>query len=430
MLPTPDQPAWLTHAWTDLGVREDTSATSNPHVVAYYAAVGHPEIRDDAVAWCAAFLGACLERAGHRSTRSLLARSYLAWGEPINEPRLGAIAVLSRGSDPALGHVGFVAGATDEHMILLSGNQSDQVTVSAFPLERVLGLRWPTATQPSPSVSAPLFDRALAHILMMEGGYTDDPLDPGGPTNLGLTLVDLAANQHQPLNDATRPALLAKLKSLTPPEAAPVYLTRYWQPARCPDLPPALALMHVDAAVNHGLGAAARMLQQALGVTVDGEIGPETLSAAHAQQTAETLSAYAALRRTRYRALPHFYRFGRGWLARVDQTLAAAQHEIALPPTQKEPAMSDTTITTSTEPKWWGHSLTIWGTIITAASTVLPVLGPLIGLDVTPEIVKSLGDGVAQTVQALGGLIGTIMAITGRARATAPLTRKSISLTL
>ena len=45
-----------------------------------------------------------------KSTRSLLARSYASWGERLDEPRIGAVAVLSRGSDPALGHVGFVIG--------------------------------------------------------------------------------------------------------------------------------------------------------------------------------------------------------------------------------------------------------------------------------------------------------------------------------
>ena len=51
-----------------------------------YADVGHPEIDNDEVAWCAAFLGACLERAGIGSTRSLMARSYLGWGQALAEP--------------------------------------------------------------------------------------------------------------------------------------------------------------------------------------------------------------------------------------------------------------------------------------------------------------------------------------------------------
>src|SRR5262245_39000280 len=104
------QPPWLELAWGDLGVAETPGPTHNARVVAYFAAVGHPEVTSDETAWCAAFLGACLERAGVHSTRSLAARSYLGWGEPISEFRSGAVAVLSRTPDPALGHVGFLVG--------------------------------------------------------------------------------------------------------------------------------------------------------------------------------------------------------------------------------------------------------------------------------------------------------------------------------
>ena len=57
---------------------------------------------------------------------------------------------------------------------------------------------------------------------------------------------------------------------------------------------------------------------------IDGEIGPLTLAAAVRAPIEETLHAYADVRRARYRALPHFWRFGRGWLARVDTTLSRA----------------------------------------------------------------------------------------------------------
>ena len=100
-----DQPRWLELAWADLGVVEAPGAANNPRVVRYYADAGHPEVGADDVAWCAAFVGACLERVGIASTRSLMARSYLAWGDALAEPRTGAIAVLSRGADPNLGQV-------------------------------------------------------------------------------------------------------------------------------------------------------------------------------------------------------------------------------------------------------------------------------------------------------------------------------------
>lgn len=78
--------------------------------------------------------------------------------------------------------------------------------------------------------------------------------------------------------------------------------------------------------------------------------------------------------------------------------------------------------------KWWGHSITIWGTLITALSTVLPLLGPALGLDLTPELIRQLGDNLVVVAQAITGLIGTIMALYGRAAATTKLERRHVSL--
>src|SRR5690606_25590767 len=156
-----------------------------------------------------------------------------------------------------------------------------------------------------------LFDAALAHVLEMEGGWSNDPHDPGGPTNLGITLSVLAAWKGSALTDANRQALLEELRRLEPATARTIYRERCWLPSRAGDLPPALAIMHFDAAVNHGVAGAARMLQQALGVVVDGEIGPQTLSAANRQPVTDVVERYADIRRARYRSLGHFWRFGR-----------------------------------------------------------------------------------------------------------------------
>lgn len=81
-------------------------------------------------------------------------------------------------------------------------------------------------------------------------------------------------------------------------------------------------------------------------------------------------------------------------------------------------------------PKWWGHSLTIWGTLITALSTVVPILAPALGLDITPDLIRQLGDSVLLLVQALGGLVGTVMAIWGRIRASGPIERRQFTLNM
>ena len=92
--------------------------------------------------------------------------------------------------------------------------------------------------------------------------------------------------------------------------------------------------------------------------------------------------------------------------------------------------MADTDTTTIPTTKWWGSSITIWGALITALSTVLPALGPVIGIDVTSDLVHQLGNQIVTTAQAIGGLIGTVLTIYGRMRATGPLERRDVSMKL
>jgi pimeloyl-ACP methyl ester carboxylesterase len=85
---------------------------------------------------------------------------------------------------------------------------------------------------------------------------------------------------------------------------------------------------------------------------------------------------------------------------------------------------------TDSDPKWWAHSMTIWGVIVTTLSTVLPAIGPALGLNITADLIQQLGDNVVVFGQALGGLVGTVLAIYGRVRASAPLQRRQVTLNL
>jgi hypothetical protein len=90
-------------------------------------------------------------------------------------------------------------------------------------------------------------------------------------------------------------------------------------------------------------------------------------------------------------------------------------------------------VTETNEPvsaKWWIQSMTIWGALITALSTVLPLIGPLLGLDITADLIRQFGDQFVQVMQAVGGLIGIIMTIYGRTRATTRLERREVTLQL
>lgn len=435
-----DQPLWLTPAWRELGQSERTGAADNPRVVALYRDAGHPEVAHDEVAWCAAFVGASLERAGVVGTRSLMARSYLAWGAPLDEGRLGAVAVFSRGADTTLGHVGFLLGEADDSLFLLGGNQSDAVTVAAMPRSRLIGLRWPAPAAIVPStveVSVnpdEAFQRALAHVLEMEGGYGDDPHDPGGPTNFGITLAEFASWRGVRLDQASAAELKSALRRIAPETVREIYLRRYWQPAGCGDLAEALAFMHFDAAVNHGVGTAIRFLQGAVGADQDGEIGPVTQAAIAQADVRLTLEVYAASRRRRYRALPTFWRFGRGWLARVDRTLERA---LAIlndgSPAQSSEGDTDMADDSIDDPglapgKWWGRSMTIWGAIVTGAAALAPAFGQALGVDIPASLITDAGNQLFAAVQAVGVLAGTIMTIYGRLRASRPIERRVLKL--
>ena len=80
--------------------------------------------------------------------------------------------------------------------------------------------------------------------------------------------------------------------------------------------------------------------------------------------------------------------------------------------------------------KWWAQSKTIWGALITATATVLPVLGPLIGIDLSGDTIRQAGEQGFAAVQAIVGLFGTLLTIYGRVRASGPLTRRAMSLRL
>jgi lysozyme family protein len=72
-----------------------------------------------------------------------------------------------------------------------------------------------------------------------------------------------------------------------------------------------------DAAVNAGVGRASKFLQQAAGVTADGQIGPKTIAAVTAKPADEMIEAFCALREAHYKSLPTFATFGKGWMRRL-----------------------------------------------------------------------------------------------------------------
>jgi uncharacterized protein (TIGR02594 family) len=126
------------------GVRRFGPGESNPRIVEYN---GHTHLvgYDDKISWCSSFINWCLGCVGIRGTGSALARSWLAWGQPLEHPVYGCVVVLTR-DDPNSwkGHVGFYLRHDAESICLLGGNQLEAVRELDYPLSAVLGYRWPT----------------------------------------------------------------------------------------------------------------------------------------------------------------------------------------------------------------------------------------------------------------------------------------------
>ncbi len=162
------------------------------------------------------------------------------------------------------------------------------------------------------------FERALKHVLIYEGGYTDHPLDPGGATNLGITRGVLSRFRGRRVSKA-------EVRAITKNEAAEIYERLYWDPCVCSLLPTGLDLAVFDCAVNQGVGRATRLLQKAARVKVDGRIGPKTMAAIKATDTLRLLNEFMARRMRHYGGLRRLFRtFGLGWSRRLMATYGKA----------------------------------------------------------------------------------------------------------
>jgi lysozyme family protein len=159
------------------------------------------------------------------------------------------------------------------------------------------------------------FDAAINHTLQEEGGYVNNPADPGGMTNLGVTKRVWEEWTGHEVDEK-------QMRALTKADVVPLYQRKYWNACRCSELPSGLDLCLFDTAVNSGPGRAVKLLQQCLGVPADGAIGPKTIEAA--SQFKDTslvhlIEDYCSARQAFLISLPTFGTFGKGWTARVNR---------------------------------------------------------------------------------------------------------------
>jgi lysozyme family protein len=170
------------------------------------------------------------------------------------------------------------------------------------------------------------FDAFFPTLLKHEGGFVNDPVDPGGATNKGVTMKTFQACAMKYLG--IEPTL-ENLRALTDAQAAKIYKPLYWDEVRGDEIElQELANIVFDFQVNAGDGAS-KLLQRVINelgaappLEVDGNIGPGTMSALKSADQKEVYRRYKQGRVDYYQDLvakrPALGKFLKGWLIRVN----------------------------------------------------------------------------------------------------------------
>lgn len=155
------------------------------------------------------------------------------------------------------------------------------------------------------------FAEAFVALIGNEGGYSNNPSDPGGETMWGVTARVARAHGYT-----------GAMRDLPQATARAIAKTEYWDAHRCDEIPASVAFQVLDAAYNGG--PVNRWLQMAAGVTADGVIGPATLAAVNAAEPHALIACFNGYRLTYLASLPTWPTFGRGWARRIANNLLRA----------------------------------------------------------------------------------------------------------
>ncbi|HRH28260.1 MAG TPA: glycosyl hydrolase 108 family protein [Aquabacterium sp.] len=153
------------------------------------------------------------------------------------------------------------------------------------------------------------FDQAFERLIGHEGGYVNDPRDPGGETKFGIS------KRSYPAED---------IKGLTLERAKAIYRRDFWGVAGCDAVPDAMKFDLFDMAVNSGPVTAIKTLQRSVGVTPDGLLGPITLQALNSTPAPRLVARFNGHRLDFMTDLKTWPVFGKGWAKRVASNLKEA----------------------------------------------------------------------------------------------------------
>jgi lysozyme family protein len=180
-------------------------------------------------------------------------------------------------------------------------------------------------------MAASSYDACLARLLVHEGGYTNHPADPGGPTNFGITIYDYRkyVKPH---------ATAADVKAMQVEEAKRIYRVKYWGAQRCDELPAGVDDCVFDYGVNSGIGRSGKVLRRVLGLPDhDWHTSDAVLAAVRLRDPGKVIDAICDERLRFLKSLKTWPVFGKGWSARVAEVRAFA-HRLAEAAAQAKPA--------------------------------------------------------------------------------------------
>lgn len=156
-----------------------------------------------------------------------------------------------------------------------------------------------------------IFAHSFKLLLKHEGGFVNHPKDPGGMTNLGVTKRAWESYVGHSVGEE-------EMRALTPAKVEPFYKAKYWDLVKGDELPSGLDHCLFDTCVNSGPSRAVMLLQDALGIPIDGHLGPMTLGAIAHHALGQLISSYTTVRLAYLEDLPTWGTFGKGWKTRVE----------------------------------------------------------------------------------------------------------------
>jgi lysozyme family protein len=167
-------------------------------------------------------------------------------------------------------------------------------------------------------MAASSYDEALRRLLVHEGGYSNHPSDPGGPTNWGITIHDY--RKYVKPN-----ATAADVRGMPVEVAKRIYRSKYWNAMRCDELPAGVDYAVFDYGVNSGIGRAGKVLRRLVGLAGNsGAVTDEVIAAVRRRQPRPLVEAICDERLAFLRRLRTWPVFGNGWGRRVREVRAAA----------------------------------------------------------------------------------------------------------